>query len=69
MLISYEDIKQKGIGKSPQTVAAALSAMRVKYLITPEGKPLTTLKAFEAAMKLHRLNTAPDDDTQTVEVM
>ena len=72
MLISYEELKSYIGGQSRAEVAARLKRMGVRYLLRPDGRPITTLDAFNAAMRLRPRRADqvpnPEDDKPTIEV-
>ncbi len=75
MLISYDEIKNHIGGASRADVAARLKKMGVRYLLRPDGKPITTIDAFNAALRLRRPTTTltdtaanTGDNAQAVEV-
>ncbi|OQX08385.1 MAG: hypothetical protein BWK73_25630 [Thiothrix lacustris] len=72
MLINYDELKAHVGGSNRRQVIANLQKMRVRFLLRADGKPITTLTAFEAALKIPRtyrnVSTEADDAPQTVEV-
>jgi hypothetical protein len=73
MLINYDELKANVGGSNRRQVIANLQKMRVRFLLRPDGKPITTLAAFEVALKIPRnyrnLDTDNTDAPQTVEVI
>ncbi|UJS26244.1 hypothetical protein [Thiothrix winogradskyi] len=72
MLINYDELKTHVGGNNRRQVIANLEKMRVKFLLRPDGKPITTIGAFEAALKINRkyrhTDTELNDAPQTVEL-
>ncbi|HPQ96198.1 MAG: DUF4224 domain-containing protein [Thiothrix sp.] len=72
MLIGYDELKRHFGGSSRADVAARLKKMGIRYLLRPDGRPVTTLDAVNAALKMRRRtpHTHPDEaeTAQTVEV-
>lgn len=62
MLIGHDELKNYVGGTTWADVCSRLSQMRVKFLTRPDGKPVTTISAFEEAMRLRK----PKTQTQTI---
>lgn len=69
MLIGYDELKITIGGNSKADVAARLKKMGVKYLLRTDGAPITTIDAFNAAMRIQRrLPASVTDEQQSIEV-
>ncbi|WMP17267.1 hypothetical protein [Thiothrix lacustris] len=54
MIISYEDLKTAVGGSTRQQVTANLRQMRIRFILRPDGKPISTTDAFNEAMSIKR---------------
>lgn len=54
MIIGYEDLKMAVGGSTRQQVTSNLKQMHIKYILRPDGKPISTIDAFNDAMKIKR---------------
>lgn len=68
MLIGHDELKNYVGGTTWADVCSRLSQMRVKFLTRPDGKPVTTISAFEEAMRLRKPKAQTPTEEQQVEI-
>lgn len=68
MILTYEDLKKTAGGTNPAQVVANLEQMRIKYILRTDGKPVSTIDALNAAMKLRASKKTLADSQQDIEI-
>ena len=68
MLVGHDELKNFIGGTTWADVCSRLSQMRVKFLTRPDGKPVTTISAFEEAMRIRKPKTPTPTEEQQVEI-
>ncbi len=68
MILTYSDLKRAAGGNNPAQVVANLQYMGIKFTLRPDGKPISTIDAINAAMKLKSKQSTGTDSQQDIEV-
>lgn len=68
MILTYADLKRLAGGSNPAQVVVNLKRMNIKFLLRPDGKPVSTIDAVNDAMKLRTQNPSIPDSYQDIEI-